>query len=42
MNLLFYMASEGLEKGGGDLNREVSHTKCQCYKSVRTEAAKSF
>ena len=29
-------------KKGGDLNRGVSHTKCQWYKNMRAEAAKSF
>ena len=37
-------ASEAFEKGGGvDLNREISHTKCQWllwYKNVRAEEAK--
>ena len=31
-------ASEAFEKRG-DLNREVSHIKCQWYKNVRAEAA---
>ena len=28
--------------GGGDQNRDVSHTKCQWYKNMRAEGAKLF